>query len=332
MLSKVDNFKPFKREHAFWLRDVYNNISRFRGRSGVSVVHGSEGIRVVETAEESGGGAPPKVADFTNAGGLLSRTQLNRIISIYNSAAAMYGVDLSVVISEAAFLFADESADRGNFRFPRLSSIPYGQAGILNRARRAALHALANAWVGARATDDLKLAKADWNYVIAAAEAAGDFSECFLEDWETQTIPGLGFLTLNNWLILQNNVDVLGPAGFDPLPGNGSYIDMSGTTAIIGQFAGAIIRSKEQFTFDSGTYTFRYVLAGDNRSNGDSTIAVRFHTVNTTHTLTTAQGATTFSHSLSGPITDYIEFEQTAVSLPDQSKGTLLLEVEICDA
>lgn len=330
MLAPISKLKPFKRSHALWVRDVFNNIARFRGRAGVSVVHAAEGIKVAETTQAGGQGSPAALATFSHALGLLSRTQLNRIIAIYNSAAGMYGVDLAVVASESRFMFADEGADRGNFRFPRLKSIPYGVAGILNPTRRAAIVALANAWIAATATTAFTLTKSDWNYVLSGGGITGSFSDCFLEDWETQLFPGLGFLNLHNWTIRQNNIDVLSPAGFDPLPGNGTYIDLSGTLQV-SEFAGAIIRTKEKFNFGAGNYTFRYVLAGDNRSNGDSTVAVTFHTVNTTHTLTTAQGATTFSHSLTGPINDWITFEQTAVALPDQSKGSLLLEVEICD-
>ena len=295
MFAPITKFKPLKREHSLWMRDVFNNISRFRGRDGVAVVHAADGIKVISTSEESGHGAPAALANFTHAAGLLSRTQLNRIISIYNSAAAMYGVDLDVVASASNFVFADEGADGGNFRFPVLRSIPYGIAGILNRRRRAALVALANAWIAARATDTFTLTKSDWNYILEGGGAPGSFSDCFLEDWETQLVTGLGFLNLHNWTILQNNVDVLGPAGFDPVPGNGTYIDLSGTLSL-GAFAGAILRSKERFKFPAGEFEFRYVAAGDNRGNGDSTMAVRFHSVNASHTLTTAQGATTWTH------------------------------------
>jgi hypothetical protein len=333
MFTTVQNFKPLRREHARWLRDVYNNMTRFSGRGAISVVHAEEGTRVVKGEGAVGHGLAAREADFLHRGGLLSTQQLNRIIKIYNAAAAMYGTGVEVVKSQDEYLFIDGDGGGG---FHNFKSLPMSRAGdasrtIFNRRIMNPLVTLANAWVSARTTEPLTLTKARWNYILEEAAAAIAFSECFLEDWETQLFTGLGFLNLHNWDVQQNNVDVLGPAGFDPLPGNGTYIDMSGTLGL-GDFAGTILKSKERFNYAAGSYTFRYVLAGDNRGNGNSTVSVNFHTVNTSHTLTTAQGATTFSHTLTGPIYDWMTFEQTAVDTPDQSKGTLLLEIEICDA
>ena len=331
MFTTVQNFKPLRREHARWLRDVYNNMTRFSGRGSISVVYSFIRTRVIKGDHAVGHGLAPQEADFLHRGGLLSTKQLNRIIDIYNTTDGMYGLGVQIVKSDEGYTFID-----GNVNHSTFHEIAHSRAGdasktIFNREIMSPLVNLANAWVSARALEPLTLTKARWNYILEEAAAAIAFSECFLEDWEAQLFPGLGFLNLHNWDVQQNNVDVLGPAGFDPLPGNGTYIDMSGTLGV-GDFAGTILRSKEKFNYAAGSYTFRYVLAGDNRGNGNSTVSVNFHTVNTSHTLTTAQGATTFSHTLTGPIYDWMTFEQTAVDTPDQSKGTLLLEIEICDA
>lgn len=324
MLAKIDNFKPLKRSHAYWLRDVYNNISRFRGRNGISVVHASEGIRVVNEGTASGHGMPRATAEFRHKGGLLSTTELNRIIDIYNSAAGMFGNGVKVAKSEREFFFADENSNAGNFVWPRLPRLSrmHPEQTIFNPRIAGPLVALANAWVSANATDSMRLIKSDLLYLLED-EFAG-----FFEDFDDETGTGVT-TTLQNWNVTQHDVDVLGPGYFDVVPGNGFYLDMAGN--IMAPGVGAIIKTKNKITA-RGNLSFSYKIAGDSRNNGDSVLEVRFGAITQQYTLPHNQPPTVYAHSITGGVDAFIEFEQISIAGLNKSSGSLLLEVTVSRA
>lgn len=337
MNNPAEHFEPLRRDHAEWLRDTYANITRFIGRDGVSVTHGRDTITVAATDEEAGESIPRPVPDFRHQGGLLSATQLNRIIDIYNAARRMIGSGLAVIKTELAFVFTPESDGSGGAYFPELEHVRPAdpRTTIFRPAIMAPLVTLALAWQNAIATDTLTLTKARQNYIL---EGTASSTAClFIEDWESQPRTGLGISLLVNWDLLfppGNNVDVLGPGGFDPLPGNGKYIDLVGTTTLYA-WARAKIQTKSQIILQAGkSYTFKYVLAGDNRGGGGTqTVNAKFHTVDATHVMDTADPATTYTHTVTGPHTGYITFENTATTNPlDLSKGPCLLYVSVCPA
>jgi len=321
MIEAIDNFKPLKRSNAYWLRDVYNNIARFRGRNGVSVVHASEGIRVVGESTDAGQGTPQSLVDFWNRGGLLSTRQLNQLISIYNSAAGMFGRGLGVSKSESQFFFTDNETGGGNFNWPRLSQVRAGIASetIFNRRIRGPLVALANAWIAANAADSFVLTKSELLYILEDGFAG------FFEDFDDELGTGAAS-TLLNWNVIQHNVDVLGPGYFDLVPGNGFYLDMAGTAMPVG--AGAIIRTKEKITA-RGNLVFSYKIAGDLRNNGNSVLEFRFGDITQQHTLPQNQNPTTYTHHIANGVDDFIEIEQISIAGLDKSAGSLLLEVTV---
>jgi len=333
MNALTEPFNPISRAHAYWLRDVYANIARFIGRDGVSVIWSTEGIKVEATEAESGGGGPAFLPNFMHRGGLLSTTQLNRIIEIYNAARAMIGRGLAVIKSADAFKFTNESAERGGgqvFPFvPKLQPRDPRQT-IFNRSVRGPLVMLANAWARAIATEPIELVKSHDRYVISG-EFFNDPECLFVEDWEDEPTEGLAISTLQNWDVLLNNIDVLGPGGFDPVPGNGKYIDLSGTL-LQGQWAPARIRTKNDITLRSGRqYILKYTLAGDNRGGaGTQDVNVQFHTVNATHTLASTDGATTWEQLIVGPHTGKITIENTATTNADGSLGPVSIYVSVC--
>jgi hypothetical protein len=74
--------------------------------------------------------------------------------------------------------------------------------------------------------------------------------------------------TPTGWTTFQGSVDIIGPGLYDLLPGNGSYIDMDGSTSAEGG-----IHTNQSFTMVPGeTYELSYSLAGAQRSDGSNTI------------------------------------------------------------
>jgi len=170
MIALESHFNPVNRSHAHWLRDVYGNIARFIGRAGVSVVYAEEGIRVFTADEENGGGGAAAIPDFHHRGGLISSTQLNRIITIYNAARRMFGEGVAVIKSRAHFVFSEEDAERGGgHEFPLLEPVETGEPAqtIFNRNIRKPLVELANAWARSIARWPVELIKSTYQYIIS---------------------------------------------------------------------------------------------------------------------------------------------------------------------
>lgn len=79
--------------------------------------------------------------------------------------------------------------------------------------------------------------------------------------------------TLLNFNVTGGNIDIIGSGpfggGFDFFPGNGYYLDLSGTNSGGGSESGiSILTSKQTFCRGSYRVTIRY--AGDQRNNGNN--------------------------------------------------------------
>ncbi len=70
--------------------------------------------------------------------------------------------------------------------------------------------------------------------------------------------PTLNFFNLQNFMVTQGSVDLIGNGFFDFYPGNGLYLDLDGST---GQ--GGTIQSRALFNLDPGTYTLSFDLGNN---------------------------------------------------------------------
>ncbi len=69
--------------------------------------------------------------------------------------------------------------------------------------------------------------------------------------------------TFGGFTVTRGSIDVIGPGWYDPLPGNGNYIDLDGTDAgSAGRFESA------DLSLNPGTYQFSFRLAGSQRETG----------------------------------------------------------------
>ncbi|MEM9539581.1 MAG: PEP-CTERM sorting domain-containing protein [Cyanobacteria bacterium P01_E01_bin.42] len=80
-------------------------------------------------------------------------------------------------------------------------------------------------------------------------------------DSENNGLSVINFSGLSNWNVVDGTLDLIGVGGFDPLPGNGLYLDLDGSTN-----NAARIESKSLFSFEAGDMiTLSFDLAGSQR-------------------------------------------------------------------
>lgn len=326
---------PLSTRSARTLREVYENIPRLSVApdSGIDVIHSETGLVIRAGNGESHGAGLEEIPPIRHWTQMLESSFLNRhFINRYNRYRRIWGSDgVAVTASDRDIVI--ESADGGGGVFlPFLE--PVGGAdssrGWLATSVHMPLFNLARLWSFMRAVEPVELSKARRNYILSGGVPVEPDVGCiFHEDWDGDS-QFLGKTSLLQWDVLTNNIDIIGTGGFDPLPGNGNYLDLSGTLGLF-DFAGAIIRTTANVTLKNQNYEFYYKVAGDNRAGGgNSVMTVNFHTVSETHVLDTADPATVFSHTVSGPYSGKITFECTQVNQADQSKGPMILEVDVC--
>ena len=109
----------------------------------------------------------------------------------------------------------------------------------------------------------------------AGAQAASVYSDNFDANTPTSNLTPAG------WTVSGGSVDTVGPGYFDMLPGNGSYIDLDGSTGSAGLLSTTVAASA------SGTYTVTFDLAGSQRGTSES-VLVTFGGTSQTFTLNSA--------------------------------------------
>jgi hypothetical protein len=71
--------------------------------------------------------------------------------------------------------------------------------------------------------------------------------------------------SLANWTVSDGTIDVLGPGYIDPLPGNGNYLDLDGSSGDAGKITSGL------FTFASGVnYTLQFDYTGSQSGGFDN--------------------------------------------------------------
>jgi hypothetical protein len=326
---------PLSTRTAQSLRMVYENMPRFSVApdSSLSVIHSDTGLVIRSGNGESHGvmadAQIPSISKWTQ---MLEGDFLNRyFIARYNRYRRIWGSDGVAVTASDRDIVIEAGDGGGGVFLPYMEPVgaPESSRGWLARSVHHPLFHLAGLWSSMRARRPFELAKARRNYLLAGDVEDPDVGCIFTEDWD-QEVQGLGKYALTQWSILQNNIDIIGTGGFDPLPGNGNYLDLSGTL-LLNQFAGSIIRTTASITLKNQAYEFSYKIAGDNRGGGgNSTLTVSFHTASATYVLDTADPAAVYTHTVSGPYTGKITFECTDVDQIDKSKGPMILEVDVC--
>jgi hypothetical protein len=88
-------------------------------------------------------------------------------------------------------------------------------------------------------------------------------------DDENNGVATTNYTGFENWNVARQCVDLHGPGSFDPVPGNGLYIDMDGTCGSAGR-----LESKQIYDLDPGTYSFELVVAGNNQGAGTDTMDI----------------------------------------------------------
>ncbi len=92
----------------------------------------------------------------------------------------------------------------------------------------------------------------------------------------------------SGWTVSSGTVDLIGTGFIDILPGNGSYIDLDGSTSNSGVFANSV-------NLTGGvTYTLSFDLAGSQRGSTE-TANVNFGTASTSATLGSSAGLTAYN-------------------------------------
>lgn len=79
------------------------------------------------------------------------------------------------------------------------------------------------------------------------------------DDFNSEAL-GANHTSFTNWIVTAGSVDILGPGLFDPLPGNGNYVDLAGTTN-----QGGTLASKQVFA--PGTYDLSFRGAGSQQGD-----------------------------------------------------------------
>lgn len=136
-------------------------------------------------------------------------------------------------------------------------------------------------------------------------------STILLKDNFDSEIPGRNNPTLMNWTISNGTIDVIGFGDFDPLPGNGRYLDLDGSSNNAGQ-----LTSIATFIFNPGDVVeLQFDLAGNNNGSND----IDFVTVSLgdlfsdTFSLASSQPFITFNQTLnvSSAITTQLIFDHS---------------------
>ena len=137
------------------------------------------------------------------------------------------------------------------------------------------------------------LAAAAAMVLSAGAQAANVYMDDFDGNTPTQSMTPAG------WWVSGGTVDVIGPGFYDLLPGNGSYIDLDGSTGSPGLLSTLVAGSA------AGVYTVSFDLAGSQRGTTE-TVVVTFGSASQTFVLGSGDAFSTFTMTTtawSGPLT-----------------------------
>jgi hypothetical protein len=160
---------------------------------------------------------------------------------------------------------------------------------------------------------------------IAAApgQAAVLLSDNF--DGENAGVGVLNYTALANFTVTSGAVDLIGNGFFDFLPGNGLYLDMDGSTFVVGEITGSA------FLLQPGvTYTLSIRLAGSQRGDGDNTVRVTFAGVSSDFTLASATPFTTYDLNFTVAVPTSTSIVLTSLD-PSDNQGLLLDQVTLTD-
>ncbi len=103
----------------------------------------------------------------------------------------------------------------------------------------------------------------------------------------------LNYTGLANWNVTRGSIDLIGNGAYDPLPGNGLYLDLDGSTVAAGK-----IESKTAYLFNSGDLVnLQFSLAGSQRGDTNSVAVSLGSLYNEVFTLASSDPFTTISRS-----------------------------------
>lgn len=95
-------------------------------------------------------------------------------------------------------------------------------------------------------------------------------SVVFSDNFDGETV-GNNHNSFASWVVDQGSVDVLGAGGYNPLPGNGNYVDLDGSTGDAGRLA-----IDGGLDLGPGEYILSFDLAGKQLGGELDRVAVRF--------------------------------------------------------
>ena len=167
--------------------------------------------------------------------------------------------------------------------------------------------------------------------VVMSASAARA-QQLFEDTFDTEP-KGLNVTDLTNWQVITGNVDVIGdPAFFDLFPGNGTYVDMAGST-------NGSLESKTLFELTPGDYELAFDIASNlggnvlnfsvgSLTNGSMNAPAMFETVTHPFTVNMTTNARILFEEVGpldagGSVLDDVRL--TRVNVPEPSSVGLLL-------
>ncbi len=120
----------------------------------------------------------------------------------------------------------------------------------------------------------------------------------FSDNFDSESL-ALTYSGFAQWAVSSGSVDLIGsPSFYDLHPGNGRYVDMSGSTGQAGSLS-----SLAAFTFVPGNvYTFSFDLGGSMRPDGNNAVTAQLGSLySNTYTLGSAAALSTYAYSFSVP-------------------------------
>jgi hypothetical protein len=160
-----------------------------------------------------------------------------------------------------------------------------------------------------------------------AAFCQNAYAGTLLDDnFDSETL-GLNYTGFANWAVTSGSVDLIGaPDFYDFFPGNGRYVDLSGSTDQAG-----IISSLLAFTLNPGyTYSLSFDLGGSARSDGNNTATVQLGAYSESFDLASNFPLTNFMRNItvSSPINANLIFAHEAITGAD-NMGLILDNVKL---
>ncbi len=104
--------------------------------------------------------------------------------------------------------------------------------------------------------------------MLSICANSGNAAIIFEDDFNAYSV-GSNWGGSANWTVADGTVDMLGLGYWDVLPGNGSYVDLDGSSLNAGVLSSIVL------DLQPGDYVLSFDIAGPQRNPGDNTVLVK---------------------------------------------------------